>query len=208
MANRTNRGSASPGMGNDSNLVLTPYPRTPATFDGRGTNRRGPRGSRGPSDYFNTRDVRNANTVKMASESDIQLLSTENILPPEIQFSLVFEDIGGQEILNVSRHDLINGQNIIYQPIRNASKIAQQFSSRNLVELGITSEEYFNGFKLRFEDYIPTVGNGPNGEYVYLDDQGNVIIDVINILDEEVEVQLVSNAENTYTTDYFEGAES
>lgn len=203
------RGSASPGLGSHSNMVLTPYPRTPATFDGKRPSSTGSSRRRrgGPTDYFNTKGVRNAETVKMPTDADIQLIN-EDILPPEIQFSLVFEDIGGHEILNVSRNDLINGQKIIYQPIKNASKIAQQFSSRNLVELGLTSEEYFNGFKLQFEDYIPTVGGGTNGEYVYLDSQGNVIIEVINILDEEVEVQIVSNTENIYTTDYGVGAES
>lgn len=194
-------GTTSPSLGDAQNIVLTPYPRTPATISGsrvRQTSR---------TDYFLDRTVSRSQTVKIPSAPEVQFLDAD-IDPPIIQFKLVFEDIGGHEILNVSRHDLINGQNISYQPIRNASLIATQFSSQNLIELGQTSNEIFSGFKIQLEDYLPNVGNGQNGEYVYLDDDGNVIIEVVNILDEEVEIQLVSNINNYEETNYADGAMS
>lgn len=198
------RPTASPGLGDTSNAVLTPYPRTPARTDGRfrtPTNN-GPGRGRGRD------DASNKPAVQLPSNPEIQLVS-EDVVPDIIQFNLVFENIGGQEILNIARHDIINGQKIIYQPIQNIARVAAEFSPDKLIQLGPSLKEYFNNFKLEFEDYIPTEGNGPNGEYVYLDSEGNVIIEVVNILDEEVEVQLIAAGTTLAETDYLiTGAES
>ena len=71
-----------------------------------------------PESYSTTADA----NIKVASP-DIILISNES-LPIELLTDLIFENIGGREILNIARSDTINGQDILYQPISLYSKLA------------------------------------------------------------------------------------
>jgi hypothetical protein len=57
-----------------------------------------------------------------------------------------------------------------------------------------TSATYFKNFPIKLENKIPNVGTGPNGEIVYLEETGNIIINVINLeKDEVVEIQILNS---------------
>jgi hypothetical protein len=113
----------------------------------------------------------------------------------EVMTDLIFENIGGQELINIARNDTINGQNIIYQPIKNLSTIQQLYNPNNIVSLQQTSEKYFQNFSIKLEEKIPEIGNGPNGSHVYIDSlTGDLVIELINILEgEQVESQISIN---------------
>lgn len=132
--------------------------------------------------------------IKIATP-DIMLVNNES-LPIELMTDLIFEDIGGQEIINIIRNDMVNGQNVIYRPIRNLSEINSQYNSNNIINLENTSDSYFKNFPIKLESHIPLEGTGPAPEYpiVYLDEtNGNLVINVINMAnDEQVEVQIVT----------------
>lgn len=133
--------------------------------------------------------------------SDIKIPTKDLILyndettPVELMVDLIFEDIGAQEMINITRNDIINGQHVVYQPISNLSSIYFQYNPQNILSLQSTSEEYFKKFPIRIENMIPTVGTGPNGETIYIDQTtGDLIINVINLeSDQQVEVQIMSN---------------
>ena len=57
-----------------------------------------------------------ANDVLIAKKDII--LFNEDAVPVELMTDLIFENIGGQELINISRHDTVNGQTVIYQPIK------------------------------------------------------------------------------------------
>lgn len=124
---------------------------------------------------------------------DIILYNDEST-PIEVMTDLIFENIGGQEIINIARNDIINGQTVIYQPIKNLTSINFQYNPQNILALQNTSEEYFKKFPIKLENNIPNVGTGPNGEVVYIDSEtGNLIINVINLeTDEQVEVEILN----------------
>jgi len=50
------------------------------------------------------------------------ILYNDDSLPIEIMTDLIFENIGGQELINIARNDTVNGQTIIYQPIKNLTE--------------------------------------------------------------------------------------
>lgn len=56
------------------------------------------------------------------------ILFDDTTLPIDIMTDLLFENIGGQEIINISRNDIINGQNIRYQLISNSTLLSQEYS--------------------------------------------------------------------------------
>lgn len=139
--------------------------------------------------------------VPSSSSSGVKIPTTDIILyndestPIEVMSDLIFENIGGQEIINIARNDIINGQNVIYQPIKNLTNLYFQYNPQNILALQDTSEEYFKKFPIKLENTIPNVGTGPNGETVYIEQStGNLIINIINLNnDEQVEVEILSN---------------
>jgi hypothetical protein len=138
--------------------------------------------------------------VSSTSSSGVKIPTTDIILyndestPIEVMSDLIFENIGGQEIINIARNDIINGQSVIYQPIKNLTSINFQYNPQNILALQDTSEEYFKKFPIKLENTIPNVGTGPNGETVYIDSStGNLIINVVNLnKDEQVEVEILN----------------
>lgn len=122
---------------------------------------------------------------------DIILFDDESV-PIDTMSDLIFENIGGQELINITRSDIINGQKISYQPIKNLSSIQQRYNSNNILSLQQTADKYFSGFSIKLEDKIPYEGNGINGENIYIDQTtGDLIIEFVNIgIDEQIETQI------------------
>lgn len=130
----------------------------------------------------------NNSEIKVATPDII--LFDDDSLPIDIIPDLIFEDIGGQELITLSRSDTVSGINTSYQPIKNLSSIYQEYNSKNIIDIQNTSETFFKNFSIKFESKIPTTGSGPNGATAYIDSSGNLIIEVADLeSDEQVEVQ-------------------
>lgn len=128
--------------------------------------------------------------------SDISaILFDDESVSISVMESLVFEDIGGHELLNIARRDTINGQKVIYQPIKNLTDLEQQYNSNNLIRLQGTSDKYFANFPIKLEAKIPVEGSGPNKEYVYINrTTGDLVIDSVNLEpDEQIEIQIAAS---------------
>ena len=121
---------------------------------------------------------------------DIILFDEESV-PTDGMFDQIFENIGGQELISITRSDIVNGQKISYQPIKNLSAIQQRYNPNNILSLQQTADKFFAGFSIKLEDKIPETGNGTNGENVYLNAAGDLIMEFINVNpDEQVETQI------------------
>jgi hypothetical protein len=123
------------------------------------------------------------------------ILFDDSAVPIDIMSDLIFENIGGQELISIVRSDIVNGQKISYQPIKNLSSIQQQYNPNNILGLQQTANRFFAGFSIKLEDRIPEVGNGLNGENVYFDETtGDLIIEFVNLSnDEQIETQITVN---------------
>jgi hypothetical protein len=123
------------------------------------------------------------------------VLFDDSAIPIDIMSDLIFENIGGQELISIVRSDIVNGQKISYQPIKNLSSIQQQYNPNNILGLQQTANRFFAGFSIKLEDRIPEVGNGLNGENVYFDETtGDLIIEFVNLSnDEQIETQITVN---------------
>lgn len=132
-------------------------------------------------------------SIKIATP-DLVLFDNASV-PIEVMSDLIFENIGGQELINISRNDMVNGQDVVYQPIKNLTALYLQYNPQNVLALQNTSATYFKNFPIKLENKIPNVGTGPNGEIVYLEQEtGNIIINVINLdKDEVVEIQILNS---------------
>jgi len=135
-----------------------------------------------------------SNGIKSATPDLVQFNDDDIINNAELITDLLFENIGGQELLTIARHDTVNGQQVKYQPIKNLEQLQQDYNPLNMLRLQGTYDKTFNNFPIKLADRIPFVGNGPEGENVYLDANGAIVIDLVNILpDEQVDIQITSS---------------
>jgi hypothetical protein len=129
------------------------------------------------------------------------ILFDEAGLPVEIMTNLIFEQIGGQEIINISRNDIVNGQKVSYNLISNTDQINNSYNPKNIFTVPGAIESYFKNFSIRLDTHIPERGTGPQGQVVYVDRFNNnplqknrLVVDVINMAtNEQVEIQVLSD---------------
>lgn len=144
--------------------------------------------------------------VKYANPGDV--VEDINELPVDLILKLTLEKIGGMELLSLVRHDTVNGQNIVYRPIKNISQLAIEYNSQNLVKMPNSSDSYFKNFSIKLESHLPQTTNELPPLVAYIDPvTENIIIDLVNLkVDYEVEVQMVSSGkvfdDTIYTEDY------
>lgn len=121
------------------------------------------------------------------------ILFDDDSVPVELMTDLVFENIGGQELINIARNDTVNGQSVSYQIIKNLSDIEQQYNSNNILSLQATSDKYFNNFPIKLDNKVPQYPTGPNGSNVYSDIKtGDIIVEAVNLeSDEQIEIQII-----------------
>ena len=133
--------------------------------------------------------------IRVASP-DIILIDNE-ALSIELMTNLVFENIGGREILSISRSDTVNGQSIIYQPISNLANINLKYNPLNIIALQNTADNLFRSFAIELGDHVPIVGSGPDGTFVYSEiGTGNLVVDLIALDPEyEGEIQVLASGE-------------
>ena len=142
--------------------------------------------------------------VKYATPSDV--LIDINDLPVDLILKLTLEKIGGLELISLVRHDTVNGQNIVYRPIKNISQLAIEYNSQNMVKMPDSADSYFKNFPIKLENHIQQTTNELPPLVAYIDSATeNVIIDVVNIkADYEIEVQMVSSGKVFDATIYME----
>lgn len=133
--------------------------------------------------------------VKAATPDLIQI--DNNTVPEELMLELLFEDIGGQELLTVARHDTLSGRQIAYQPIKNINDIALQYSSESIIFMPESLKNYFKNFNIILENNVPDIGNQAQGSpNAYIDaETGDLVLEFKNVTQgQQVEVQMLSNA--------------
>ena len=131
-------------------------------------------------------------TVKIKTATPENILWDPTIMPVEILTDLIFEDIGGQELLSLIRHDTVSGDSVSNQLIKNLTFLNQEYSSKNILGLQNTSDKYFSNFSIKLDSKIPVNGSGPSGSNIYVDSTTqDVVIDLVNMeIDERLEVQI------------------
>jgi hypothetical protein len=151
------------------------------------------------------------NTSVKVATPDLILFDEESVTI-ENMTDLVFEDIGGYELATIYRHDLVNGQKVVYSPIKNLTDLYLQYNPNNVLRLQ-SSDSYFKSLSLSIFDRLPVCGTGydlvgtnpdltqrtkvPNCKSVYIDPiTGDLVINLINMKkNEQLEVQVLSSGD-------------
>jgi len=146
-----------------------------------------------------------SNQTEAVTEESVKISTPDIILlvdspvGAEILTDLIFQNIGGIEVINIARSDVINGQNVTYQPIKNITSLFSQYNPQNILALQGTDRDYFKNFAINLTDKLP------DSNYIDIDDNGDLVITVANMLpSESVEVQTVYKVEVLDDTIYTE----
>ena len=130
----------------------------------------------------------------------VKAANIETILFNDEEFSseflvdLLFESVAGQELLTIARNDTVNGQDVVYQPIKNLNILQDTYNPTKLLAIYDTSESFFGAFAIDLRSKIPLVGTGLDGKNYYLTSLGDLVIEVVNIAnDEQVEFQVADS---------------
>ena len=128
--------------------------------------------------------------VKIPSR-DVINFSQEQFLDEAIISNLLFESIGGVEMVNFTRHDTVEGENPTYSVISNLSSINRKFKASDLISKEKTNTSAFTIFGIVLDSKLP---NGGIEDFIGFDEDGNLVIELVNIgPNEEVQVEIDTN---------------
>lgn len=138
--------------------------------------------------------------VKTATPDIITI--DQETLPAELMTSLIFENIGGQELLSISRHDLISGSNLDYQSIKNLNEIYINHNSLNIIPMPDSSTVYSKNFPISWDSHIIEEFSSADSSHIFIDSASKELqILVTNMKPgEQIEVEVLSSiSEYNYT---------
>lgn len=128
-----------------------------------------------------------------------QVAIRDDALSSEMMNDMIFENLGGRELISISRNDLINGQSVQYQPIKNATSISSKYNPQNLLMLAGSADSYFKNFPIKLDSYIRDFSD----TQAEIDEDGNLVIYLVNVPEnEQVQVQIFSSLEVLNDTIY------
>lgn len=136
----------------------------------------------------------------------------QDAIPVDALTSVFFEDIGGQELINISRNDIVNGQEVSYSLVGNLRGVQRRYNTDNIFSLPDTINKAFKNFSIRFDIHVPEIGTGPNNSRAYILNQdtsiarrGDMVIDVTNMeTNERVDIEIVRSGTPLSDTIYEE----
>jgi hypothetical protein len=129
-----------------------------------------------PSPWITTPSSVSPQGVKQA-DPDVVLFGDEPI-GPELLLQLQYEDVAGIELINISRSDIVDGQNVSYSPVTQLSSLRRSFNSNNIIALPSTSSDIFSRFGI---DLVLRGIRKP-----YFNDNGDLVIEIDQVLENEV----------------------
>jgi hypothetical protein len=138
------------------------------------------------------------------------ILSADPAATVEEMQNVLWQGIGGHEIISLARRDLVDGKNISYELISGLQKLFAEYNPKTIISIENASPLYFQNFGIRFESYLPSqqalssIGDGLENP-VEIDENNNIIIYVSNIKDSyDVEIQSIGAEELLRDTIYGE----
>lgn len=131
--------------------------------------------------------AREATTFAVKAPEVSLIQYNADTLPQELIADLIYEDVGGIEMINIARSDTINGQTVNYSLISNLSVINQVFNPNNILAGQIV-------YSSQLGQYALDISNKLADNIAYLDSDGNLIIEFTSIgPDELAEIEISAN---------------
>ena len=119
----------------------------------------------------------------------------------EAMEQILFEQIGGYELINLVRRDTVEGQNPFYTLISNLSSVRRDLDPSQIISLQKANQTGFERYEISLEQRIPGekyLTNNNISNFFYIASNGDLVIELDNVKDdEEIEVQMASSGKIT-----------
>lgn len=146
-----------------------------------------------PNPWITTSNYSPPQGIKQA-DPDIVITADPEPISPELLLQLEYEDISGMELINISRSDIIDGQNVVYSPIKNLSSLRRKYNPNNIISSAATATSTFSKYAI---DLILRIGEDPQTSLPYepyFNENGDLVIEIQDVREDEiVEVEIDSN---------------
>ncbi len=107
----------------------------------------------------------------------------------EAMQQLLFEQLSSFEIVNMARGDTIEGLNPYYSVISNLSSLRRQYDPGQIISLQTSIQTMSDIYQISLINKIPE-----KDEFFYIDENGDFVIELENISDDEVvEIQVATS---------------
>lgn len=121
-------------------------------------------------------------------------------IPESVMEYLLFEQVGGQELLSISRSDTLDGTNPSYSIISNLVDLKFQYAPSNIISLPNSLPDIFKKYSIVLENYVPEVsvaqGDSPNA-YIDEDLANSLVLEFKNIQpNQQIELQIMGSGES------------
>lgn len=116
----------------------------------------------------------------------------------DVRTQIFFDSMESIDIINIARNDLVNGQKILYQPIKNLEHIEDRYNSKFLLPMFDTDNIRFKTFGIKLEDHV-----AENATPAYLTTGGDLVVEAINLADDEIiEIEILTSGQAIDDTIY------
>lgn len=170
-----NRNAAVAAYQNYLSTYKAPVPSPPAPSPAASPPSPPPPPPTPPSPWLTDRTFAGPIGIKQA-QPDIILDSSVNTSGDYI-VERFFEELGGTELINLSRYDLIDGIPVTYNPIANLSRLRRRFNPNNIIAIDFLFDDEFSRASI---DLLSRGVYEP-----YFDDNGDLVIEIDIIKPEE-----------------------
>lgn len=113
----------------------------------------------------------------------------KNEISPSGIASLLFEAVGGTEIISLVRRDTIEGQNPYYTLISNLSSIRKQFEPTQLIARQKPNQTIFDLYPIDISRKIPSADSlraKKLQNFFYIDTNGDLVVELDNMFGDEI----------------------
>lgn len=122
------------------------------------------------------------------------VLFSENDVSVEGITNLLFEQVGGIELISMVRRDTVEGQNPYYTVISNLSNIKKEFDPTQIISRQRPNQSFFDIFSIDLNSKIPDelyLQRNNLENFFYIDTNGDLVIELDNMeTDEIIELEI------------------
>lgn len=127
------------------------------------------------------------------------IIFNQDALPVDAMADLIFEDIGGHELINMLRHDTVKGKNVNHSLIANLAAVSKSYSSQNIIFTPGAINEFFKNFAIRLDVHQPETQSVNQEDNIYIDKEifpGSLVVEVTSMeINEQVEIQVLESGQ-------------
>ena len=120
-------------------------------------------------------------------------------LPINVQAQLVLGAIGGSELIKISRHTAVQGQDVLYQPLADANANSADFQSKNIINYVRSSKSMLGDYAINLDAHfdlqldasrtMESVGDDNKPSPLSMSDDGKITVSLDTVDKEESGVE-------------------